>query len=299
VSKPARVSAASLSLSALCGEAIVVAHTEDTSPLVATLSSERFGVREVRGPYTDEQRTYSPNVRCLVNHANAWSIAAERERPTVVVEADFVPVVGFGDLGAPFPYRADPEPLFGWLYAGCSILYGIDADGFPYGHGSTMVAYVLNAAAARALLDFFGREMSRPSPGTYSRWDTYLGVYLRWERGTRNYIPVYQYGEHGGIANPEHKAVSGRWWHEADVLRGPLAFLPIYARGSRWRYRARRLRGWARGVVRVLTLRYYDPRHVNDEAKGRRIAMGWLALARSLKLASPPEPLVGLGSASR
>jgi hypothetical protein len=32
------------------------------------------------------------------------------------------------------------KPPSGWLYSPGSILYGIDAEGFPHGRGNTMVA---------------------------------------------------------------------------------------------------------------------------------------------------------------
>jgi hypothetical protein len=46
-----------------------------------------------------------------------------------------------------------------------------------------------------------------------------------------------------------------------------------------------RTRGWLRGLGRVLTLRFYDPRHINDDTSRGRVYMGWLGLARLLRLA--------------
>lgn len=271
-------------LAAATNRVIVVAHREDTARLRAVLVAQGFAVTEARGPYSADQRLFAANIRCLVNHANAWRLAAESDKLTIVVEADFVPVHNFGRLPLPFP-PAGNEPRFGWLYSGASVLYGIDEHGFPFGHGSTTVAYVLNAPAAKALLKFFGEEMSRPNPGEYRPWETYMGIFLRRNAGIRNYVPVYQYGEHGGSTNPEHQGSGIRGWHEADVLWSRLAFAPAYCRGRRTIYLLRRLRGWTRGAARLVTLRFFDPRHVNPTSHASRLRMAILAGARLLRLA--------------
>lgn len=279
------------SLAEYCAEAIIVAHHEDTSQLRDVLASNGFSVSEVRGPYTPDQLAYSKAVRCLVNHAHAWQRVIDTGRPVIVVEADFVPVLGFGTLPAPFPVpRDDSEGRFGWLYSAGSILYGADAAGFPHGHGNTTVAYVLNPGAALALADFFARETEKALPGEYRPWETYLGVYLRWERGVLNYIPTYQYGEHGGLANPEHAASGARAWHEADILWRRLAFLPAYAQGNRLTFRLRRLRGWLRGVARLLTRRFYNPGDVNPESRYQRWELAAWSVLRLLKLAPVLRP---------
>ena len=200
----------------------------------------------------------------------------------MVVEADFVPVIGLGRLPLPVPEAGPETARFGWLYSAGSILYGIDEFGLPHGHGNTTVAYILNRAAARHLVGFFEREIQQPEVGTYRPWETYLGIYLRKEHGVRNYFAPRQYGEHGGIANREHRLAGARAWHEADILAGKLAFLPPYARGSRARYRARRLRGWARGFYRLVTLKFFDPRYVNEDSVRGRFAMAWFSARRLL-----------------
>lgn len=267
-------------LAKACSGVIVVAHTEDTSLLRRTLEEEGFAVAEVRGPYTEAQQRYSRSIRCLINHAHAWRTAAERGRPTVVVEADFVPIVGLGGMPLPFLEASPGTGRFGWLYSAGSTLYGIDKFGLPHGHGNTTVAYVLDRDAAVHLLGFFEREMQRPEVGAYRPWETYLGIYLRKERGVRNYFTSRQYGEHGGVANREHRLAGARAWHEADILAGRLAFLPPYARGSRARYRARRLRGWVRGLYRLVTLKFFDPRYVNEDSARGRFAMAWFSVRR-------------------
>jgi hypothetical protein len=66
------------------------------------------------------------------------------------------------------------------------------------------------------------------------------------------------YGEHGGLMNREHGRSGVRGWHQADVLAGPLHFLPLYAHGSRARYGAVRALARARGWYRFLYGKYFD-----------------------------------------
>lgn len=280
-----RTKATSASLGRVCRRVYVVAHREDTSRLCGFLEESGFLVTVVRGPYTKEQSGFSHQLKCLVNHANAWKLAAAQTSTSMVVEADFVPVADFADLPCVFPVHADSnEPRFGWLYSAGSVLYGFDECGFPHGHGNTTVAYALTPGAAAVLLGFFEREMRLDDPGRYRLWETYLGIFLRKERGVLNYIPVYQYGEHGGRANTEHGAAGVRSWHQADVLWGRLAFLPDYAMGSEVRFAAYRVRSWARGVYRVLSMRFFDPRYVNNDSSRGRAFMAIFSIFRMLRL---------------
>src|SRR5262245_10601640 len=95
---------------------VIVTNNEDITALRGALLAEGFRVDEVRGPYTPEQLRFSAIMRCLVNHANAWRIAARRDKPTIIVEADFVPVKGFGALPVPVPAERQDSCL-GYLYA--------------------------------------------------------------------------------------------------------------------------------------------------------------------------------------
>src|SRR5262249_31464018 len=239
-------------------EVAIIAHREDTQALENAFRQEGFTCRVFRGGYSHEQQQYDAQIKCLINHANAWRYMLNIDRPMIIVEADFVPVKGFGTLPVPFPIRNNLGAQFGWLYSPGSVLYAIDDNIFPHGHGNAMVAYIATPATAAALLDFFEKEMNR-NKGKYALWDTYIGIFLRWEKGISNYIPVYQYGEHGGLPNPEHDRAGVRSWHQADILWSKLAFLPLYARGSRLRYRAIRVRGWFRGWLRLALLRFFNP----------------------------------------
>jgi hypothetical protein len=154
-----------------------------------------------------------------------------------------------------------------------------------------MVAYVFTPPAAKSLLEFYEKEMGAERPGEYRLWDTRLGIFLRWERGILNYIPVYQYGEHGGIPNKEHRGRIAGWdreirgWHQADVLWDRLTFLPIYARESQLLYRLFRIRGRLRGWARALTLRFFDPRDMNADSSRGPSYMLALSIVRLFGLA--------------
>lgn len=258
---------------------LVVAHREDTTELVRTLAAEGFAVEEIRGPYTPEQADWSMIKRALCNHANAWRRCVELGEDVIVCEADFVPVVRFGSrpLPCPLPTSNDPGRM-AWLYGAGSILYGVDSQGFLFGHGQTAVCCYVSVGAARALLAFFDLEACRPDAGAYSTWDTKFSVYLRRQQGVESYFADRQLGEHGGLPSPEHARAGLRPWHHADLLAGRLAFLPAYARGSRARLWRRRLLARCRGIGRIVLLRYFDPRHVR--AGHSRLRLSLRALRR-------------------
>lgn len=208
-------------------------------------------MRVVRGPYTEEKLKYSAQSRCLVNHANAWRLAKESQGPVLVVEADFVPVVGFGDLPMLWDVT-EQEGACGWVYSGAPIFYYFDENGYVRGHSATMVANVFTPGAAEALLGFAEEELANTAvKGDYSPWDVRLGTWLRYKRGIPNYLSFRQYREHGGIPNPEHKKNRIVSWHQADVLQGRLSFMPLYAKNGKLRYLVFRAR--ARGLYRLLS----------------------------------------------
>src|SRR5262245_46329072 len=69
-------------------------------------------------------------------------------------------------------------------------MYGIDYGGLSVRTWkNTTVAYVLTPAAASVLLEFYELEMARENRANTVSGRTYLGVFLRWERGILNYIP--------------------------------------------------------------------------------------------------------------
>ena len=262
---------------------VIVAHDEDTTQLRAALLAEGFSVEEVRGPYTQEQLTFSRSMRCLVNHANAWRIASSRRQPTIVVEADFVPVSGFGALPAPVP-PVRWETSLAYLYSVGPQIWDLALGGAARGHGGGMVALLIPPKVAALLLAFFQEELQNNPPGRYSAFDSRVGYWLK-DRGVESYIPYRHYGEHGGIGNPEHETVGLRRAHRADALYGRLAFTPAYATRCQLRYW--RTRVWARvwGIGRLALGRFLARR---DYARSSRLRMIRFAVGRLL-FADPPR----------
>ena len=263
---------------------VIVAHNEDTAPLRLALEAEGFSVEEVRGPYTDEQLRFSTIMRCLVNHANAWRIAATRDQPTIVVEADFVPVKGFGALPAPVPPGRQSDSL-AYLYSVGPQIWDLATADVARGHGGGMVALLIPPKVASLLLQFFVEEVQAVPIGAYSPFDAKIGFWLK-DRGVESFLPYRHYGEHGGIGNPEHVKAGLPRVHRADALQGSLAFMPFYGRGSTFKYLKTRI--WARywGVLRLLVGRLLQ---WHDFARSDRPRMLRFAVGR-LFLRNPPRP---------
>src|SRR5690349_17873871 len=145
-------------LRAVSSGVVIVAHKEDTAPLKKVLLADGLSVDEVRGPYTPEQLNFSAIMRCLVNHANAWRIAAHRDRPTIIVEADFVPVKGFGDLPAPIPAEKFNDSI-AYLYSVGPQVWDLAGKNVARGHGGGAVALLIPPRVALLLLQFFDEEL--------------------------------------------------------------------------------------------------------------------------------------------
>ena len=238
-------------------DVFIVAHKEDTTALEHAMALEGFNCRSIRGPYTEHQLQFPAQIRCLVNHSNAWREVKRGSGYSIVVEADFVPVRGFSSLPLPFEPRVG-EKQMAWLYSVGPVIYHVDERNYAlYGHNAGMVAYVLDEMVAKDWLRLYEEEMSEEEQ-EYRLFDVKMPIRLRRECGVKCYIPYRMYGEHGGIANPEHKRNKIRSWHEADSLAGPLHFLPAYARKHRLYFLLRRLRGRARGWYRFAMGKYFD-----------------------------------------
>lgn len=271
-------------LASVASGVLIVAHDEDTTLLRATLESEGFLVEEVRGPYSPEQMAYSAIMRCMVNHANAWRIAASRCRPTIVVEADFVPVRGFGSLPVPVP-SALYDASLAYLYSVGPQIWDLAAPGVARGHGGGMVALLIPQKVAEHLLLFYQEELERNPLGRYSPFDTRVGYWLK-DRGIQSYIPYRHYGEHGGVGNPEHARVGFSRSHRADAFLGKLAFAPFYAGGSKARYLMTRIRARFWGGLRLLCGRLLS---WHDFARSDRFEMLRFALGRLLTSRAPRQ----------
>ena len=272
------------SLREACSGALIVVYKEDTRDLRASLASEGIAAEEVKGPYTDEQLGYSAVMQALVNHANAWRIAASRTKPTMVLEPDFVPVRGLGGLPLPVPSGKENESL-AYLYCVGPEIWDLPTPVIARAHCGAVVATVMPPRVAQLLLDFFEEEVAANAAGKYRPWDSGMGYWLL-ERGIESYMPYRHYGEHGGLGNPEHARFGLGRNHRADTLHGPLAFLPIYAQGKRRKLWAGRARGWTWGLLRLVTgrlLRWHDLKR----ARPKRLALLRFAAGRLL-LAAPP-----------
>lgn len=255
------------SLSVSVVQCVVVAYREDTAELERVLSREGFSPRVLRPAYTPEELGYSRTIRCLLNHATAWHLAAAAPGLTLITEADFVPCAGFGELPLPFDPVRHGEKAWAFLYAGGPRFFQILADGTLQGHAACPVAYVVSPTVARWLVDYVRDELQRQGDLTqYSLWDTQFQWHLM-GRGALCFLPWRQYGEHGGAPNPEHQRAGvgvakrlrplgllglGRN-HHADVLAAPLTFLPAYARGSRWRLWLTRAEAKTVGWLKLFT----------------------------------------------
>jgi hypothetical protein len=236
----------------------ILAFMEDTSRLERALKLEGFReIKIIRPSYSDEELKYSRIARCLLNHENAWKECASKKGLSIVLEADFVPVVGFGQLPLPFPIHRTGT-AWGHLYSCAQRVYEIVDNNFVRGHSAAPVAYVLDAKAAKVLMEFVDHEFSAHSIENYFKpWDTYIRMFGQ-NRGVNLYIPFRSYGEHGGIPNPEHKMTGINPIHRADVLWGRLHFLPLYSRGSVLVYYICRVRARTRAILRLLSGRFVE-----------------------------------------
>jgi len=220
-------SSSTLSLRHHVKQTLIIAHNEDTGTLVNTLQGQGFQPQIVRQEHQPHYETYSRNYLAFMNHHQAWQRVQAVDGLTMVVEADFVPVRGMGDL--PLPMASDCSDFgMAWLYTCAAQLYSVSGAGYAEGFSTSMVAYLMGPKGAIALDDLMARITQCPGPYTYSTWDSEIADFLL-ERRLKTFIPLRNYGEHGGYPNPEHQRYGLSWTHRADVLHGPLAFMPLYA----------------------------------------------------------------------
>ncbi|MBD2498537.1 LPS biosynthesis glycosyltransferase [Nostoc sp. FACHB-280] len=236
------------------GRAFIIAYKEQTNLLETSLIKEGLQCEVLRQRHQPQYKHFSPSYLCLLNHLRAWQIAARENQPTLIVEADFVPVVGFGKLPLPFnPYQTDVGMC--WLYTCASQIYSVSADGYAEGFSVSTVAYVVTPQGAAQLIKFAEELINNLEPNAYSTWDTYLDSFLRRHK-LKNYIPFRNYGEHGGLPNLEHSRHGLSKTHRADVLCNRLAFTPMYATNQGVNYFtffSVRLQARIKGIARLLT----------------------------------------------
>ena len=90
-----------ISLSQRIGRTVVIAYKESTDQLAQTLSQGGLACTVQRQVHHAGYEAYSPSFLCLLNHRSAWEQALLANRPTLIVEADFVPVENFAELPLP------------------------------------------------------------------------------------------------------------------------------------------------------------------------------------------------------
>ncbi len=271
-------------------QTFVIAYKEPTEQLMSTLSQSGCDCTVLRQVHQPGYETYSPSFLCLLNHRSAWELALRSDKPTLIVEADFVPVKNFAQLPPPFD-PTDEALGIAWLYTCAAQVYNVsisvsnNTDDWAQGYSTSMVAYVVSARSARHLIELAAQVEKDPGPRTYSPWDSGIEYYLR-DLGLHNYVPFRNYGEHGGLPNPEHGRNRLSKAHRADVLYGKLAFAPMYAsedgKFSRWMWLKVRAYARLKGLGRLLLLKYLRAEVVRKSQQRR--ALAWFAIARHLTL---------------
>jgi hypothetical protein len=239
------------------GKVLIIAYKELTDVLENSLIQEGFTPEVVRQSENPQMQDFSPSYRCLLNHRSAWEKALTESHPTLIIEADFVPVQGFAQLPLPFPGDR-PDLGISWLYTCAPQLYSVSDQGYAEGFSTSMVAYMITPKSAQFLIKLADYITAEVGPHQYSTWDSEIDSFLR-EHQFKNYIPFRNYGEHGGLPNPEHSQNQLSSSHRADVLYGKLAFLPLYAspgNGGALPYFWVRLLARIKGIGRFLLGRY-------------------------------------------
>ncbi|NEZ65288.1 LPS biosynthesis glycosyltransferase [Leptolyngbyaceae cyanobacterium CCMR0082] len=231
------------------GQILILAYQEDTEQLSSFLGTTGCHVEVLRQMHRSEYKNYSRSYLCLLNHRKAWEQALLSEKPTLIVEADFVPVANFAQLPSPFDPN-DKHLGIAWLYTCASQIYTITDQGYAQGYSTAMVAYVITKQSAWRLIELAEMVKADPGPEMYTPWDSGIEYYLR-DRNFHNYVPWRNYGEHGGIPNPEHQQNNLSTTHRADVLYGPLAFEPAYGKVLK-----ERTYGRVKGLGRLLLNKY-------------------------------------------
>ncbi|MEO0770503.1 MAG: LPS biosynthesis glycosyltransferase [Cyanobacteria bacterium J06649_4] len=275
-------------------QTFVIAYKEPTEQLTQVLTAAGCDCTVLRQVHQPGYETYSPSFLCLLNHRSAWELALRSDKPTLIVEADFVPVKNFAQLPPPFD-PAEDDLGIAWLYTCASQIYNVPTlnlgekpsgqTAYAQGYSTAMVAYVVTAKSARSLIDLAAQIEKEPGPRAYSPWDSGIEYFLR-DVGFRNYVPFRNYGEHGGLPNPEHKKNKLSKAHRADVLHGKLAFAPMYAtargQASRWVWFKTRLYARVKGIGRLVLLKYLRQETFKKSAQKMRLLR--FALLRHLTL---------------
>ncbi|MFM7547391.1 MAG: hypothetical protein ACKO8I_00660 [Cyanobacteriota bacterium] len=236
---------------------MIIADNEIISPLHSALVPEGFETHVVRRNYSSDELRMPRAIKCLLNHYSAWQYVVQTGEPALIVEADFVPCRGISQF--PMPYNPDQQGAkISYVYAAGPVVYHHGRNDGYWGHACTTVAYTVNPEAADLWLQLLDEYRVKRNFQHYIQWDVEMPIDLKHHKGIRLYISEKDYGEHGGIPNPEHKLNGITTWHQAASLMAPLAFMPLYARGSALIFFFFRARSRARYIYKFAVGKYFD-----------------------------------------
>lgn len=253
------------------GKAFIIAYKESTELLQDTLTQEGFQCEVFRQDHQPDYKGFSPSYLCLLNHRRAWEIAAQESKPTLIVEADFVPVMGLSKL--PLPFNPDEKNVgISWLYTCAPQVYSVSVDGYAQGFSTSMVAYIITPQGAQCLIRLAEEIRETVGATNYSSWDSQIDGFLR-TRKLKNYIPWRNYGEHGGLPNLEHHRSGLSKTHRADVLYGKLAFMPLYATSGDGKptFLCVRFQARLKGIARLVTGKFLRFKIVKNSTVPNRL----------------------------
>ncbi len=253
-------------------QVLIIAYQESTQALETALNQAGFTSEVLRQQLEPGQESFSRSYRCLLNHRRAWSIASQNSQPTMIVEADFVPVCGFGQFPLPFPPQQTDVGI-SWLYTCAPQVYYVSPEGYAEGFSTAAVAYIITPKAASYLIELAEEVREKQGECNYTTWDSNIDNFLR-QRQLKNYIPWRNYGEHGGLANPEHKQNNLGNIHRADILYNKLAFTPMYAaeeKSHKFQFVRTRLKARLKGIARLLTGRFLRVKVVQGSSTPLRL----------------------------
>ena len=257
---------------------LIIAYKESTELLQQYFIQSGFECQVIRQQHQPEYKNYSQSYLVLLNHRTAWEIALKETKPTLIVEADFVPVTNFNQLPLPFSLNQANVGI-SWLYNCAPQIYSISQEGYAEGFSTSTVAYIITPQGANCLIQLADIITQNPGPKVYSSWDSEVDSFLR-KNKLKNYIPFRNYGEHGGFPNKEHHQNGLTKSHRADVIYDKLAFMPMYAENNFLHFIFIRLKARLKGIARLLLGKFLRfPIIKNSSVSGRLIAF---ALTRQL-----------------
>ena len=117
----------------LVDQVLILAYQEPTEPLVNFWQSLGVDPQVLRQVHQPEYVTYSRSYLCLLNHREAWQRAVRSHRPTLILEADFVPVASLATLPPPFD-PTDAQLGIAWLYTCAAQIYSVTPGGYGLGY---------------------------------------------------------------------------------------------------------------------------------------------------------------------